>query len=150
MFPLPPPASPQSSPDPLLPGAQQCTSLPLYSGGSGTCPSRVGAPDPTRCPCLRLSSPPARSPFCTAGLRGPHPGLFPSLKRPSPTGSVAAGENSQADPGTGCRLDRKGPEPRLEGEKGGALAPGREVGGPIRPAPPPGVWPGRARSGAPP
>lgn len=30
------------------------------------------------------------SPFCTAGLSGPQPGLFPSLKRPSPTGSTGS------------------------------------------------------------
>jgi hypothetical protein len=57
----------------------------------------------------------ASLPFCTAGLRGPQLGFFPSLKRPSPTGSAAAEENSQADRGGSCGLDRRAPGPSLEG-----------------------------------
>ena len=117
-------------------------------GDSGACLYAVGAPGPH--PRLCPYTPAANSPFCTAGLSGPQPGLFPSLKRPSPTGSVAAREKSQADPGGGCRLDQKTPRPRLKEEEGRAMVPGREAGGPIRPAPPPGAWPRRAPRGAPP
>ena len=117
-------------------------------GDSGACRYAVRAPGPH--PRLCPYTPAASSPFCTAGLSGPQPGLFPSLKRPSPTGSVAAREKSQADPGGGCRLDRKTPRPRLKEEEGRAMVPGREAGGPIRPAPPPGAWPRRAPRGAPP
>lgn len=68
---------------------------------------------------------PASSPFCTAGLNGPHPGLFPSLKRPSPTGSVEAEENSQAVSGGVVGLTQRAPG---QGLRKGALVPAARLG----------------------
>lgn len=83
---------------------------------------------------------PASSPFCTAGLNGPHPGLFPSLKRPSPTGSVEAEENSQAVSGGVVGLTQRAPG---QGLRKGALVPAARLGARaarlLLPEPGPGV-----------
>lgn len=144
---VPPGQSPKNH---ALPAASQSRGAHRFHPLSGRwwCPSFWGGcPGPLSTVLAPTPSPRASSPFCTAGLSGPHPGLFPSLKRPSPTGSVTAGENSQADPGGDCGLDGKGPQPRLDA---GALVPEREAGSPSRPAPPLGAWAGRAPRGAPP
>lgn len=102
-----------------------------------------------------LSSPPPVHPagqltFLYRGAQRPPPRALSFLEETVSDG--ICGSRRKQSGGSRRRLPTclKGPQAKAQGGTGGALAPRRKAGVPIRPAPPPGAWPGRAPRGAPP
>lgn len=126
------------------PGSAQRT---LRSGSGGAHSSWMGALAPTHCPRPCPPSPASQLTFLYRRAQRPPPRALPFLEETVSDGICGSRRKQSGGLRRGCRVDPKGPGPRLEK---GCLGSCCEAGGPSCPAPPPGAWPRRAPRGAPP